>query len=41
MKPIESIEANAKILREVGIDAEIVADLESKSKNHYASLCGS
>ena len=39
MKPIESIEANARILREVGIDAATVSDIETKSKEHYASLC--
>jgi hypothetical protein len=40
MRPIESIEANARILREAGIDADIVSDIETKAKNHYESLCG-
>jgi hypothetical protein len=39
MKPIESIEVNAAILREAGVDAKTVADLESKAKNHLSSLC--
>lgn len=39
MKPLESIEANANILRDAGVDADTVADLEEKAKKHYNSLC--
>jgi RHS repeat-associated protein len=39
MKPVESIESNAAILREVGVGTEIVADLEEKAKKHLSSLC--
>jgi uncharacterized protein RhaS with RHS repeats len=40
MSPIESIEANAQILRDAGIDDAIVDDIEAKAKEHYESLCG-
>jgi uncharacterized protein RhaS with RHS repeats len=39
MPPIESIETNAQILRDAGIDDEIVDDIEAKAKEHYESLC--
>jgi len=39
MNAIDSIEANAKILRKEGIDPKKVADLEEKAKKHHASLC--
>lgn len=39
MNPIDNIEANAKILKDVGIDDVVVADLEKKAKKHYDSLC--